>query len=57
MVQGICLIHGQVRTIHLIEGKSCRRIHVVRGKTNESASNIQPRSLVGRNLEKYVEEL
>ena len=44
-------------TICLIEGKASRRIHVVQGETNETASNIQTWSFVARNLDKYVREL
>ena len=43
-------------TIHLIEGKVSRRIHVVWEDTDETAGNFKARSFAARNLEKYVKE-
>ena len=44
-------------TVHLVEGKASRRIHVVQGEIDETASNLQTWSLVARKLEKYVKKL
>ena len=43
-------------TIHFIEREASRRIHVVLGEIDETASNIKACSFVARNLEKYVKE-
>ena len=44
-------------TIHLIEGKTSRRIHVVREQIDQTANNIKAWSFSVRNLEKYVKKL
>ena len=55
--QEICLILDRFHTIHLTEGKASRRNFVVRGKIDETASNIKAWSFGAWNLEKYVREL
>ena len=39
-----------------MKGKASRRIHGVEEEMDQTASNIQARSCVASNLEKYVKE-
>ena len=57
MCPKICPTHGQFHTIHLIEGKASRRIHMVREQIDRTANNIKAWSLSVRNLEMYVKKL
>ena len=42
--------------IQFMKGKASRRIQGVEGEMDQTASNIQARSYVASNLEKYVKE-
>ena len=55
-VQRFVRLMDRFHTIHLIDGKASRRIHVVREQIDPTANNIKAWSFSVRNLEKYVKK-